>query len=216
MILLSVLLGIGCRRPSSEPIAEPDPSTKDRSPAVAWLAQPRSKAGPGYKPPSRSPRKPEPEPEPTSTLEASACEYVCADVHACVLEEGREPSAAASIELGCLDACVGAPEAFATCERPGSIGADTCGGYLECVRETWPSGARTPVDVVVDQPAGNGCDLACAAFARCYDASIDEAEECGRQCRAALTEDLQRVAGECARLDGCEAIESCVQALPGA
>ena len=207
-ILLSVVLGIGCRRPSSEPIAEPNPSTKDHSPAVAWLVKPRGKTG--------SPRKSELEPKPATTLEASACEYVCADVHACVLEEGREPSAAASIELGCLDACVGAPEAFATCERPGSIGADTCGGYLECVRETWPSGDRSPTDVVVDHPAGNGCDLACAAFARCYDASIDAAEECGRQCRAALTEDLQRVAGECARLDGCEAIESCVQALPGA
>lgn len=203
-----MLLGIGCR-PSTEPVSEPDPTVENDSPAVAWLAQPRGETGPGYEPPKRSPREPAP-------IEGTPCEHACADVYACVLDQGREPSAAASIELGCLDACVRAPKAFSTCERPGSIAAETCGGYLECVRERWPSGAeRTPTEVV-DQPAGNGCDLACAAFARCYDASIDEAEECGRQCREALSEDLQRVAGECARLDGCEAIERCVQALPGA
>ena len=126
--LVIVLLGCGCR-PSPD-ASEPEQPSDERSPPIAWMAQPGGKTDPVYVAPSRPPR----EREQTAAIEGSPCELACADVHACVLEDGRSPSAAASIELGCLDGCVRAPDAFATCERPGSIGADTCAGYLECVR----------------------------------------------------------------------------------
>jgi hypothetical protein len=207
--LLIVLLGVGCR-PSSD-AAEPELPSDERSPPIAWMAQPGGKTDPVYVAPSRPPR----EREQTAAIEGSPCELACADVYACVLEDGHSPSAASSIELGCLDGCVRAPDAFATCERPDSIGAEVCAGYLECVRANWPSGEGAPAPGI-DPSAVNGCDLACAAFARCYDATRDQADECGRKCREALTEELQRVAGECAQLDGCTAIESCVERLPGA
>lgn len=203
MGVLLVLLGLGCR-PSSD-AAEPEPVVVDeRAPANGWLTKP-SEPDPV--------RERESEDETTVVREGSPCELACADVYACLLADGREPSAAATIELGCLDACVRAPAAFASCERPGSIDAQACTGYLECAHAAWPDGERSTTQI---DPQADGCKLACVALARCNDATLDAAEECGRLCREALDDTHERLAGECAQLDGCTAIEECVFALPGA
>lgn len=202
MGVLLGLLGLGCR-PSSD-AAEPEPVVVDeRAPANGWLKQPSGEPDPVS----------EGEDETTVVREGSPCEQACADVYACLLEDGREPSAAATIELGCLDACVRAPAAFASCERPSSIDAQACSGYLECAHAAWPDGERSTTQI---DPESDGCKLACGALARCEGAPLDAAEECARLCREALDDKHERLAGECALLDGCAAIEDCVFALPGA
>jgi hypothetical protein len=165
-------------------------------------------------------REPEVEPEieadpeaQARAIEGSPCELACADVYECWLVEGHEQAAAAKIELLCLGACVRASEAFASCERPGSITADQCAGYLGCVREAWPEGAgpSTIIDSSVD-----GCGGACGALGRCAGATLDEIEACTRDCRKLDNPELDRLAAECAELDDCPSIIGCVLALPGA
>jgi hypothetical protein len=202
---LLVVFTLACR-----PAAEPD--------AAVLVTVPPSPTEPGDDRP-----KPEPEPKPdrplsssfdeyTSAQVSSPCELVCADVYSCSLID-RDERAAATIELACLDACVRAPAIFIACERPSSIENDGCGGYMTCVRSAWPRHDR-PTTVV--ESALDGCDLACKALARCYNAPEDAAAECTRQCRQSLDRDLQQVAAACSKLDGCVAIEHCINSLPGA
>ncbi|MFO7562237.1 MAG: hypothetical protein R6X02_06310, partial [Enhygromyxa sp.] len=201
------LLGLGCR-PAAEPEHAGAP-TVPPSPSQAADEQLELRGAP----------KPEPEPKPkgsaggwTSALESSACELVCADVYSCLLLDGEE-RAAASIELGCLDACVRAPGAFAACERPGSIAADECAALLGCARAAWPSEER-PTTIV--EAGRDGCGIACRALARCRGFPEDKAELCAAQCREVLDAGQQRMAAECGDFETCPAIESCVNALPGA
>jgi hypothetical protein len=162
--------------------------------------------------PEREPDAVESPDEPADTDESPPCELACADVYACLLAEGRPDTEAASIELGCLAACVASPDAFARCERPGSIGPDTCAGYLACARRAWSNEERPPT--IIDP--SDGCGRACGALARCHEAPLEAAEECAKECRELDDAELERRAGECAALEGCEAIEQCVMALPGA
>jgi hypothetical protein len=169
--------------------------------------------------------RPKPDPEPkldlpgrsssdgwTSTLASSPCELVCADVFSCSLID-HDPRAAATIELGCLDACVRAPKAFTSCERPRSIAADTCAAYLGCVRGAWPSEERPRTIIDAER---DGCDIACKALARCRGFPEYLAEECASQCRQSLTPELQQFAVTCGDYESCPAVERCVNSLPGA
>lgn len=205
--LLLALLVTACR-----PTPTPTPAPPEHAEASADPSEPGS-------PEPRDAETPAPTPERfaawTDVGEVSPCERSCANVHACVVLEGRPRAAAATIELGCLDACVRATEAFTRCEWPSTLTADRCASSLTCIRAAWstPTDPHTPT---VIEPASDGCDLACAALARCHDRPIESAETCARQCRKVLPEAQQLVARDCAALEGCSAIEDCVLALPGA
>src|SRR5690606_557603 len=166
VIAVVVSLAGGCR-PATEPT--PDPLTVAPSSGESRSSEPR----------------PDPELEPagqhgwTAAIEGSACGLTCADVYSCLLAEGDGRSAA-TIELGCLGACVRAPGAFASCERPRSITADQCASYLACARAAWPSEDR-PATIV--EPGPDGCGIACRALGRCRGFPLENAEECARQCR---------------------------------
>lgn len=200
---LILLLGVGCR-PPTEP---------ERSGALTVT-------------PSQSEREPgsiegDPPSEPphhlgwSSTFESSPCELACADVYACSLFDGDERSAV-SIELGCLDACVRAPLAFAACRRPNPIAAEACVAYLSCARAAWPTEERPSTIVDVSREGRDGCDIACRALARCRGFPDHSAEQCSTMCRVALDRGQQQVAAGCGDLETCSAIESCVTSLPGA
>jgi hypothetical protein len=163
--------------------------------------------------PERPPDEVEPSEDSSEQSESLPCEQVCADVHGCLLAGGRTEAEAASIELGCLAACVEASDAFASCGPLSSSGPQVCAGYLACVREAWST--KEPPPLIIDS-SSDGCSRACEALGGCRGFGIDAIEECARQCRQLHDSELQRLANECAELDSCETIERCVMALPGA
>jgi hypothetical protein len=175
---------------------------------------------PGPQPDEPRPERPPEELEPSSESddlsepnESLPCELACADVYGCLLAGGRTEAEAASIELGCLAACVEASDAFAGCGPLSSSGPQVCAGYLACVRQAWST--KEPPPLIVD-PSSDGCSRACGALGGCRGFGIDAIEECARQCRQLHDSELQRLANDCAELESCEAIERCVMALPGA
>lgn len=150
----------------------------------------------------------------------SACEWSCADVHDCTLVTGGyTPAAAASIELGCLRACVATPERVTLfgCGRPSTIEPGPCGPFLDCVAASWPD-ARPQAPAPVVDPATDGCRLACVAFGRCFDAYTEpgDMDQCAELCRQSQNADGQRHLAGCARLPSCSEILECVSSTPGA
>ena len=144
--------------------------------------------------------------------EGSRCERLCARVFECVLDEGKEDEAgAASIELGCLRACVEGPELgpFGSCEAKAG-----CGDLLGCVRASWPASPEPPRPSV-ESPPSAGCRHACNALASCYSASQDEADRCVKRCREALPAEREAAIGECAEQDDCGELERCMKSFPG-
>jgi hypothetical protein len=189
-----VMLSMGCR--SSPP--PPTPTVRTTSTPAASPAKLAAPTRVGW----------------TAASEGSPCERTCANLHACLVLEGRERAAAATIEIGCLGACLGATKAFSACEDQAASGLDGCASLQTCVRAAWPA-QDEPEPIVVDA-ASDGCGLACAALARCREKPSDAAEECARQCRLILSENQQLGARSCAVLESCPAVEDCVFALPGA
>jgi hypothetical protein len=157
---------------------------------------------------------------PVALAEPTHCELVCAEVHACLLAQGDRAAAAASIELGCLGACVGRPErgTLFGCEPPASTAAEACAPFLACVRDAWPEERGSDGTATVVVPSGEGCQLACEAFGRCRGISSDDwaIAECVKICDRSLDEELERQAGACALLPECSEIERCIEVLPGA
>ena len=160
--------------------------------------------------------RPPPSPSWIDAERPNACELSCAVVHDCLLLGGDEPAAAASIELGCLGACVSAPARFARCD-PGPVTADPaghCEGFLACVREAWPRDGETDTPQV--DPVVDGCTAACKRFAACEGADDTAAKKCGELCREALSPGSQDLIGQCAGLDDCVQVEMCIRSFPGA
>ncbi|PRQ08255.1 hypothetical protein [Enhygromyxa salina] len=184
----------------------------------------------------------DPTPEPTigtsetSELEplpavasGSPCERSCARLHGCVIAQGeRGVAAAASIELGCLAACVQDPGPDAGtslfgCELPPAPSQpDSCAPFLECVGGAWPSKARPlPEGGSIPLIEATGCERACWAYARCEDkADTDEdernIERCIEKCGQILDDEQELILGQCASLPDCRDIEHCVLSTPGA
>ena len=164
-------------------------------------------------------------PNTPAASDGSPCERSCAELHACVIEQGeRGPAAASSIELGCLEACVPSPTpgSLFGCELP-SASAETapCGFFLACVRDAWPQAGAGPVKDPGVAQRGPGCEQACWAFARCRGADQDQGDRdaiglCIRQCSETLDDEQERLAGECTDLPDCREIKRCILAIPGA
>jgi hypothetical protein len=198
------LLGLGCRPPADggTPIdgehagdehVEPPSTSADEGSLVE--VEPGEEEGN------------EPEPE------ASPCELSCADVHACVLVEGRTVAEASTIELGCLDGCVRAPTAFTSCPRPQPVDQSGCSEFLGCTRRAWPDEERPPT--IVDEPT-NGCAAVCAAFSICKWGELLAVEECTKMCKLDLDPEQEQVAMQCTKLPECEAILRCIDSVPHA
>ncbi|EDM80314.1 hypothetical protein PPSIR1_36727 [Plesiocystis pacifica SIR-1] len=188
----------------SEP-ATPEPEPTDAEPLAS----------------TPEPAPPEPDPEALSWLdkgELSPCEGVCAQVHACLivgadrdLSPRRLERDAAQLELACLRTCVIQPARFEGCgdtlARPDEP-AMACADYLECVETKW-SFSGVP-DAAGGVSESDGCKAACTRFNICYDGTSERAEQCAHKCRELLEPHDQRLVGECAKLEGCDAVESCV------
>jgi hypothetical protein len=141
-------------------------------------------------------------------------------VHDCALLAGNYSVAeAASIELGCVDACLRTPERATLfgCNRPPTLEPGTCSPFLDCVAASWPDTSTAP-PTPAPKPIGVGCRAGCQAFATCYDPGTtgEQIDRCVEMCQRALDQQQQRVFGECAALADCEQIMACVAATPGA
>jgi len=149
----------------------------------------------------------------------SPCEALCGQVYTCLQTTDADSADAASIELGCLDACVQTANAeptgaFVGCPPPTASNTDTCPPFLTCVREAWPElgEVQTPeIELVRD-----GCEAACNRYADCESAGQEAAEACGELCRGALPPDLQVEIGRCARFRSCGEVIDCIESFPGA
>ncbi|PRQ04180.1 hypothetical protein ENSA5_10180 [Enhygromyxa salina] len=222
-LLLALVASLSACRPAA-PAPAPAPSRPSASSSGAVSEKPRA-VEPEAPDEPEAPGEPGAPSEPgawTAVLGASACELGCADVHDCVVVEGEQsPAAAAAIELSCLDACLAAPDrdpaTLYGCERPSTHEAPTCEPFLACVRGAWPD-RRSERPPLVEY---NGCELACLAFARCYDRERtdqdrDGIQECTRECGEVLDDEQQQAVGACASLSSCEDVIECIIAHPGA
>jgi hypothetical protein len=153
----------------------------------------------------------------------TACEQSCGEVHDCaVLERMYTPATAASIELGCVRACLGTTERATLfgCARPSAIEPGACGQFLACIDSAWPQAGDAVVEIETPDanlrtdPCARGCD----AFARCWNpaTTAELIEQCAVECREALSAEEENRFGSCADLPECADINACVEATPNA
>lgn len=158
--------------------------------------------------------------------DALPCERACGEVHGCLLAlEFASPSAASSLELACLEACLDrsprAGQPFG-CEAPRQDRGRAellvgCELYLSCVEAGWVEPTPRRIEIA-DASEQRGCARACLAFAACRGVDLqaegsDALGQCVELCDAALDEEQEQAAGECTELEDCERIQLCVQTL---
>jgi len=214
-----VLVFVGCHPPAPAPSVQPKmeppppaelPTEPAEPPEVVVrepVPMPMRELPPGVEPPG---------------VDASqtACEQSCAEVHDCTLViRAYTAAAAAAIELGCLGACLHAPQPTASlfdCTRPTTIEPATCAAFLECLGPVWPRAGETSIPTVVEHTSG--CERTCELFATCANpsATADEIAQCVDGCQKLLTPEQERRFGTCADQPDCEQLIACVLSTPGA
>ena len=153
--------------------------------------------------------------------DAHACERSCGDLHTClrVLERGS-PAAASTIELGCLEACLGSGTHSPLLACPGPSPEtlpSSCAGYTTCMHAAWvePVPKLAPKELT---RSGRGCERACLNFAVCRDLPMNTGDreaidDCVEKCVAVLDPSQEKLAGECTTLEDCDEVQRCILAL---
>ena len=227
--MLLVLVAVGCHAPAPAPAPEAPPE-RPQPPAPVQLPvepiEPTTDQETTDKPTVAVLERKAPDGIPPPGVDAAqtACEQSCGDVHDCALIDSTyTPTAAAAIELGCLRACVEAPEQTTSqtslfgCPRPPAIEPVACDSFIGCLGPVWPDVQAPPfIEPDTCQP-DVGCARGCEALGRCVpDTKPEDIAECFTRCERSLTPEWKCVLSECVELQDCALIEQCISDIPGA